>query len=223
MARSGTSRLRIAALTSMVVLGAGALTACGGDEPAAETKTITVLSSFQAGNAKGAGQGGYGGRNRIIYGANTLSSGLRAAAVVSDRAGTAPDTFGADIEFSEQQSDGSWRTCGALSPLTGSSEYPSILGNTGATMLPNTHAGPSIDYRANFGYAIAVTNDGDAPLNITNAPPSTVNAVPVSIPLDISTSFPSAPTIATRLPPPIATLYPRSIHQKFLSAVSQSF
>jgi hypothetical protein len=25
-------------------------------------------------------------------------------------------------------------------------------------MMPNTHAGPSIDYRANFGYAIAVTN-----------------------------------------------------------------
>ncbi len=118
----------------------------------------TPVALLQAGNAKGAGQGGYGGRNRIIYGANTLSSGLRAAAVVSDRAGTAPDTFGADIEFSEQQSDGTWKTCGALQPLTGSSEYPSILGSNGATILPNTHAGPSIDYRSNFGYAIAVTN-----------------------------------------------------------------
>ncbi len=117
----------------------------------------TPVALLQAGNSKGAGRGGYGAHNRIIYGAQTLSSGLRGAAVVSDRAGTAPDTFGADIEFSEQQSDGTWKSCGALQPLT-SVDTPSILGANGAAILPNTQAGPSIDYRDNFGYAVAVTN-----------------------------------------------------------------
>jgi hypothetical protein len=111
------------------------------------------VALLQAGNSKRA----YGAHNRIIYGANTLSSGLRGAAVVSDRAGTAPDTFGADIEFSEQQSDGTWKSCGALQPLT-NVDTPSILGANGATLLPNTQSGPSIDYRDNFGYGVAVTN-----------------------------------------------------------------
>ena len=119
--------------------------------------TWAPVALLEAGNAKGAGKGGYGAHNRIIVGAQTLSSGLRGAAVVSDRAGTAPDTFGADIEFSEQQPDGTWKSCGALQPLT-SVDTPSILGSNGATILPNTQSGPSIDYRDNFGYAVAVTD-----------------------------------------------------------------
>src|SRR5215470_10821055 len=106
----------------------------------------TPVALLEAGNAKGAGKGGYGAHSRIIYGAKTLSSGLPGAAVVSDRAGTAPDTFGADIEFSEQQTDGSWKSCGALVPLT-DVDSPSILGSNGATILPNTQSGPSIAYR----------------------------------------------------------------------------
>ena len=117
----------------------------------------TPVALLEAGNSKGAGRGGYGAHSRIIYGAKTLSSGLRGAAVVSDRAASGPDTFGADIEFSEQQSDGTWKSCGALQPLTGP-DTPSILGANGATIVPNTQAGPSIDYRDNFGYGVAVTN-----------------------------------------------------------------
>jgi hypothetical protein len=78
----------------------------------------TPVALLQAGNAKGAGQGGYGGRNRIIYGANTLNSGLRAAAVVSDRAGTAPDTFGRTSSFPSSRATGRGRACGAAQPLT---------------------------------------------------------------------------------------------------------
>jgi hypothetical protein len=115
--------------------------------------TWTPVAILQSGDSKRA----YGAHSRIIYGAKTLSSGLRAAAIVSDRAGTAPDTFGADIEFSEQQSDGTWKSCGAFQPLT-IADTPSILGANGASMLPNTQAGPSIDYRDNFGYGVAVTN-----------------------------------------------------------------
>jgi hypothetical protein len=113
----------------------------------------TPVALLQAGDAKRA----YGGHSRIIYGGKTLSSGLRAAAVISDRAPSAPDTFGQDIEFSEQQSDGTWKSCGALQPLTGV-DTPSILGANGATILPNTQSGPSIDYRDTFGYAVAATN-----------------------------------------------------------------
>ena len=113
----------------------------------------TAVALLQAGNSKRA----YGGHSRIIPGANTLASGPRGAAVVSDRVPNGPDTFGQDIEFSEQQADGSWKTTGALQPLT-NVDTPSILGPNGATELPNTQAGPSIDYRDNFGYGIAVTN-----------------------------------------------------------------
>lgn len=115
--------------------------------------TWTPVALLQAGNSKRA----YGAHNRIIVGAKTLATGPRAAAVVSDRAGTAPDTFGADIEFSEQQTDGTWKSCGALAPLT-NVDTPSILGANGASLVPNTQAGPSIDYRDNFGYGVAVTN-----------------------------------------------------------------
>jgi hypothetical protein len=115
--------------------------------------TWTPVGLLQAGDSKRA----YGAHSRIIHGAKTLTAGPRGAAVVSDRAGTAPDTFGADIEFSEQQADGSWKSCGALQSLT-TVDTPSILGANGASILPNTHAGPSIDYRDNFGYAVAVTN-----------------------------------------------------------------
>ncbi|HET6981672.1 MAG TPA: hypothetical protein VFI53_06000 [Myxococcaceae bacterium] len=115
--------------------------------------TWTPVALLEAGNSKRA----YGGHSRIIYGAKTLSSGLRGAAVISDRAPSAPDTFGQDIEFSEQQSDGTWASCGALQPLT-NVDTPSILGSNGATILPNTQSGPSIDYRDNFGYAVAVTD-----------------------------------------------------------------
>ena len=114
----------------------------------------TPVALLQSGDSKR----GYGAHSRIIYGANTLSSGLRAAAIVSDRSDTAPDKFGADIEFSEQQSDGSWKSCGAPQPLTVGNQTPSILGSNGETRLPNTQAGPSIDYRDNFGYAVAVTD-----------------------------------------------------------------
>jgi hypothetical protein len=113
----------------------------------------TPVALLQAGDSKRA----YGGHSRIIYGAKTLSSGLQAAAVISDRAPSGPETFGQDIEFSEQQTDGTWKSCGALQPLT-ILDTPSILGANGASMLPNTQAGPSIDYRDNFGYAVAVTN-----------------------------------------------------------------
>jgi hypothetical protein len=116
--------------------------------------TWTPVALLQAGDSKRA----YGAHNRIISGAQTLASGPRGAAVVSDRAGTAPDTFGADIEFSEQQPDGTWKSAGAPQPLTVGNETPSILGPNGASEVPNTHAGPSIAYRDNFGYAIAVTN-----------------------------------------------------------------
>jgi len=113
----------------------------------------TPVALLEAGNAKRA----YGAHNRIIHGANTLNTGPRGAAVVSDRAGTAPDTFGADIEFSEQQLDGSWKSCGALQPLT-SVDTPSILGANGASIVPNTQAGPTIDYNDQFGYGVAYTN-----------------------------------------------------------------
>jgi len=115
--------------------------------------TWTPVALLQSGDSKRA----YGGHSRIIYGAQTLSSGPRGAAVVSDRPPSGPDTFGQDIEFSEQQPDGSWKSCGAFQPLT-ILDTPSILGANGASMVPNTQAGPSIDYRDNFGYAVAVTN-----------------------------------------------------------------
>jgi len=113
----------------------------------------TPVALLQAGNSKRA----YGAHNRIVRGAQTLASGPQAAAVISDRAPSGPDTFGQDIEFSEQQPDGTWKSCGALAPLT-NLDTPSILGPNGATILPNTHAGPSIDFRDNFGYGVAVTN-----------------------------------------------------------------
>ena len=111
------------------------------------------VALLQSGDSKRA----YGGHSRIIRGAKTLSAGPQAAAVVSDRAPSGPDTFGQDIEFSEQQPDGSWKSCGALQPLT-TVDTPSILGANGASIVPNTQAGPSIDYRDTFGYAVAVTN-----------------------------------------------------------------
>jgi len=114
----------------------------------------TPVALLQAGDVKRA----YGGHSRIIAGAKTLNSGPRGAAVVSDRVPNGPDTFGQDIEFSEQQPDGTWKSAGAPQPLTENSDAPSILGPNGATEVPNTQAGPSIDYRDNFGYAIAVTN-----------------------------------------------------------------
>jgi len=113
----------------------------------------TPVALLQAGNSKRA----YGGHSRIIYGAKTLASGPRAAAVVSDRPPSGPDTFGQDIEFSEQQADGTWKSAGALQPLT-NVDTPSILGSNGASLVPNTQAGPSIDYRDSFGYGIAFTN-----------------------------------------------------------------
>ena len=111
------------------------------------------VALLQAGDTKRA----YGAHNRIVLGAQTLSTGVQGAAVVSDRAGSAPDTFGGDLEFSEQQPDGTWKSAGALKP-TSTYDTPSILGSNGNSILPNTQAGPSIDYRSNFGYAIAVTN-----------------------------------------------------------------
>jgi len=117
------------------------------------TGNWTPVALLQAGNVKRA----YGGHSRIVSGANTLATGPRGAAVVSDRVPNGPDTFGQDIEFSEQQADGSWKTTGALQPLT-AVDTPSILGPNGASQVPNTQAGPSLAYRDGFGYAIAVTN-----------------------------------------------------------------
>jgi hypothetical protein len=113
----------------------------------------TPVALLQAGNNKRA----YGAHNRIIPGAKTLNTGPRAAAVISDRAGSGPDTFGQDLEFSEQQPDGiTWLSTGAITPVN--SNVASILGSNGASILPNTQAGPSIDYRDNWGYAVAVTD-----------------------------------------------------------------
>ena len=111
------------------------------------------VALLQAGDSKR----GYGAHNRIVLGALTLNSGLQGAAVISDRAGTGPDTFGEDVEFSEQQPDGTWKSAGALQPLT-QGDRPSIFGVNGQNVAPNNQAGPVIDYRANFGYAVAFTN-----------------------------------------------------------------
>src|SRR6478672_5303687 len=54
MTRSGSTRLRTAAFISVAALVAGSLSACGGgSEPAAETTTLSFLSSFTTGNATG--------------------------------------------------------------------------------------------------------------------------------------------------------------------------
>ena len=62
---------------------------------------------------------------------------------LGSRAPSGPDTFGQDIEFSEQQADGSWKSCGALQPLT-NVDTPSILGANGASLLPQ-HPVRSVD------------------------------------------------------------------------------
>jgi multiple sugar transport system substrate-binding protein len=54
MTRSGSTRLRTAAFISVAALVAGTLSASsGGSEPAAETTTLSFLSSFTTGNATG--------------------------------------------------------------------------------------------------------------------------------------------------------------------------
>jgi hypothetical protein len=115
--------------------------------------TWNPVALLQAGDSKRA----YGAHNRIVLGAKTLNSGVQGAAVISDRAGTGPDTFGEDVEFSEQQPDGTWKSAGANKPLT-TSDTPSIFGPNGRLTAPNNQAGPSIDYRDNYGYGVAFTN-----------------------------------------------------------------
>jgi hypothetical protein len=134
----------------------------------------TPVAILQGGDSKRA----YGAHNRIIVGAQQLIAGGQGAALVSDRAGSGPDTFGADVEFSEQQPDGTWKSAGASKPLTQFGETPSILGPNGESTLPNTQAGPSIDYRSNFGYGIAVTNRSTNSANFTTCAANTDCTVP---------------------------------------------
>jgi hypothetical protein len=120
--------------------------------------TWTPVALLQAGNAKGAGQGGYGGPQpdhlrgqHAEQRAQGRGGGLRSRGDGTRYLRRGHRVFRAAERWDLED----LRRAPAAHRVV---EYPSILGNTGATMLPNTHAGPSIDYRANYGYAIAVTN-----------------------------------------------------------------